>query len=814
MGIVQMNNNGPVANGLVELNTHIHDEHKKIRGGVIGEGQGLSVEEESWINEDVEDRNDGKTELVQVQGHAQGEQERSQQQPQGPLVHWERFLPLRSLKVLLVENDDSTRHVVCALLRNCGFEVTAVSNGLQAWKILEDLTNHIDLVLTEVVMPCLSGIGLLCKIMSHKTRMNIPVIMMSSHDSMSTVFRCLSKGAVDFLVKPIRKNELKNLWQHVWRKCHSVSCYSYPTLCMKLYGPIMDSEVQSSSSGGQSGTQTQKSSKSKGTDSDNNTGSNDEDDNGSVGLNVQDGSDNGSGTQSSWTKRAVEVDSSQPISPWDQLADPPHSTCAQVIHSRHEVLGDSWVPVTATREYDELDNELENVMGKDLEIGVPKITASQLEDPSEKVMTNIAGVNKYKLSAINPKKDDEKLEKAQLELNSEKSGGDLRNQAADLIGVITNNTEPHIESAVFDIPDGLPKVSDAKEKVNYDTKERPFLELSLKRLRDVGDTGTSAHERNVLRHSDLSAFSRYNSGSTANQAPTGNVGSCSPLDNSSEAVKTDSMKNFQSTSNSIPPKQQSNGSSNNNDMGSTTNNAFSKPAVLSDKPAPKTSAKSFHPSSAFQPVQSGHGSALQPVAQGKGDAALGNMILVKARGTDQQGKAQHHHHHYHHHHHRHVHNMLPNQKLGNHDDLSLENMAAAAPQCGSSNLSSLPHVEGNAANHSLTRSASGSNHGSNGQNGSSTVLNTRGMNLESENGVPGKGGAGGGIGSGGRNGVDQNRFAQREAALNKFRQKRKERCFEKKVRYQSRKKLAEQRPRIRGQFVRQVHENKNRDTNC
>lgn len=50
------------------------------------------------------------------------------------------------------------------------------ANGLQAWKILEDLTNHIDLVLTEVVMPCLSGVGLLCKIMGHKTRKNVPVI--------------------------------------------------------------------------------------------------------------------------------------------------------------------------------------------------------------------------------------------------------------------------------------------------------------------------------------------------------------------------------------------------------------------------------------------------------------------------------------------------------------------------------------------------------------------------------------------------------------------------------------------------------------
>jgi pseudo-response regulator 5 len=42
--------------------------------------------------------------------------------------------------------------------------------------------------------------------------------VMSSHDSVSMVFKCMLKGAADFLVKPIRKNELRNLWQHVWRK--------------------------------------------------------------------------------------------------------------------------------------------------------------------------------------------------------------------------------------------------------------------------------------------------------------------------------------------------------------------------------------------------------------------------------------------------------------------------------------------------------------------------------------------------------------------------------------------------------------------
>lgn len=58
---------------------------------------------------------------------------------------------------------------------------------------------------------------------------------------MEIVYQCLTKGAADFLVKPVRKNELKNLWQHVWRKRYRVShvCYScifqHLTFCALLY---------------------------------------------------------------------------------------------------------------------------------------------------------------------------------------------------------------------------------------------------------------------------------------------------------------------------------------------------------------------------------------------------------------------------------------------------------------------------------------------------------------------------------------------------------------------------------------------------
>ena len=42
--------------------------------------------------------------------------------------------------------------------------------------------------------------------------------VMSTQDSISTVYKCMLRGAADYLVKPLRKNELRNLWQHVWRR--------------------------------------------------------------------------------------------------------------------------------------------------------------------------------------------------------------------------------------------------------------------------------------------------------------------------------------------------------------------------------------------------------------------------------------------------------------------------------------------------------------------------------------------------------------------------------------------------------------------
>ncbi|XP_050892229.1 two-component response regulator-like APRR7 isoform X2 [Lathyrus oleraceus] len=689
-----------------ELTQSLRDGKNNLKTGVVGEDDEVKC---NGVAEEVKVGEGGNGESSSVQ------QQVPQYQSQGAIICWERFLHIRSLKVLLVEYDDCTRHIVTALLRNCSYEVIEAANGLQAWKILEDLTNHIDIVLTEVAMPGLSGIALLYKIMDHTTRKNIPVIMMSSHDSMGLVFKCLSKGAVDFLVKPIRKNELKNLWQHVWRRCHS-----------------------SSGSGSESGTQTQKSVKSKSLEKfDNNSGSNDEQDNGSLGLNNGDGSDNGSGTQSSWTKRAVEVDSPKSGSQWDQIAECPDSTCAQVVHSNAEICRGKVVP--------------------------PVIK----ECPEQK-------------EQIGPSKFNDQINRGQQELNCENQSGKLRCKGLSLSDGVTSTSGSQMRSGETEALNRIPKSSDIYNKGTNNDEELPSLELSLKRPREVKEAGTTSQdERNVLRRSDLSAFSKYNAALNAKKSPTGCVGSnSSPHNNSLEVTKKDSSLDVQSHSSGNPPNQNSNGGSNNIDMGSTTNNAFTKSAVISE-PAVASTTKFVYKTSAFQPIKSS---------------------LMR---TSQQDF------HYHYENHNNVTNMQ-HQLPPENDAESLKKMTAVAPHCGGSSNVVEVLVEGNMGNYSINRSASGSNIESNGQNGSSTAINAGGTNIESNNGLAGNSGSGDASGNGSANRVDQNKNSQREAALTKFRQKRKERkekCFHKQVRYQSRKKLAEQRPRYRGQFVRQSSNN-------
>lgn len=106
---------GSNVKGLAELNQLKRVEQNNCRVENYKEGHGLSEEDESRISKEFgEDAN-----IIL----AWSDTNKSHQLlPQASSICWDSFLPTRSIKVMLVENDESTRHVVSALLRNCSYE--------------------------------------------------------------------------------------------------------------------------------------------------------------------------------------------------------------------------------------------------------------------------------------------------------------------------------------------------------------------------------------------------------------------------------------------------------------------------------------------------------------------------------------------------------------------------------------------------------------------------------------------------------------------------------------------------------------------
>lgn len=97
--------------------------------------------------------------------------------------------------------------------------VTTAENGAEAMDLLRSSApGTFQLVLTDVCMPEVDGIQLLQYVKREENLRSVPVIMMSSVEQGETVFECVSSGAEEYLVKPVTRKEVVNMWQHVLRK--------------------------------------------------------------------------------------------------------------------------------------------------------------------------------------------------------------------------------------------------------------------------------------------------------------------------------------------------------------------------------------------------------------------------------------------------------------------------------------------------------------------------------------------------------------------------------------------------------------------
>ena len=108
-------------------------------------------------------------------------------------------------RVLIADDNADLRAYLCDTLRG-EFAVTAVDNGQRAWERLQ--THRFDLVVSDVMMPELDGLGLTRRIKSDAALAHLPVLLLTARGGAEATASGLDAGADDYLAKPFEAEEL------------------------------------------------------------------------------------------------------------------------------------------------------------------------------------------------------------------------------------------------------------------------------------------------------------------------------------------------------------------------------------------------------------------------------------------------------------------------------------------------------------------------------------------------------------------------------------------------------------------------------
>ena len=116
-------------------------------------------------------------------------------------------MPEQRAMILVVDDEGSSRRLLTALLQNDGYEVLATSSAQEALERLQD--RRPDLILTDGMMPQISGFELAARLKADSRYAHLPIIVVTALDDRETRLRALEAGVDDFLGKPIDLAELR-----------------------------------------------------------------------------------------------------------------------------------------------------------------------------------------------------------------------------------------------------------------------------------------------------------------------------------------------------------------------------------------------------------------------------------------------------------------------------------------------------------------------------------------------------------------------------------------------------------------------------
>jgi DNA-binding NtrC family response regulator len=109
--------------------------------------------------------------------------------------------------VLIADDDPIQRRILTEMVRRFGYEPEAVEGGEQVMERLQQSERRVDVLILDLVMPDLDGMGVLTRM--KERGIVLPTIVQTAHGSIEAVISAMRAGATDFVVKPVGAERLQ-----------------------------------------------------------------------------------------------------------------------------------------------------------------------------------------------------------------------------------------------------------------------------------------------------------------------------------------------------------------------------------------------------------------------------------------------------------------------------------------------------------------------------------------------------------------------------------------------------------------------------
>jgi two-component system response regulator (stage 0 sporulation protein F) len=121
-----------------------------------------------------------------------------------PLLH---SIEGKGMKILVVDDEEGARDLFNTILTDEGYEVSLANGGEEALGLFKGAP--FNLVITDIKMPIMDGLQLLQEI--RKMGSKTDVIMVTAYGEVESYLKAMSLGAAEYINKPIRIKELKQI---------------------------------------------------------------------------------------------------------------------------------------------------------------------------------------------------------------------------------------------------------------------------------------------------------------------------------------------------------------------------------------------------------------------------------------------------------------------------------------------------------------------------------------------------------------------------------------------------------------------------